>query len=277
VIVLPNKCETFGDYSLGDIRNVSFSAENPFPTVCQTLIESSDGKKIVVSFGPEEKIVIDNQIEFLLDEYCHRCLNLCLSSYTSTNTVNGPYPLHEITFEYQSRLKCLGKWALSTTLLKAIQIPSGVEVIEKSCFNRCQSLCEVTFESESKLRRIEEDAFRDTALKTIQIPSSTESIGHRCFWNCKSLWEIVFESGSKLKCIEGSAFAWTSLKMIEIPKSVQSIGGYCFQRCYHLHKVVFALESELQCFRKDAFPVSALGAIKIPSGAVVVERLFWDL
>jgi hypothetical protein len=233
-IVVPGKCEVFGDHSLGHIRKVSFCGESPLFTVCQTGIKSSDGKKLVTSFGSEEKIVIDNEIEFMFDHCFGQCPDLYLPSYHRRKAVNQPHPRHEITFECESRLKCLGKSALGTTLLKTIQIPSSVEVIEKSCFDQCQSLCEVTFESQSKLRRIEQYAFHATALETIQIPSSTESIGKGCFYFCESLWEIVFESGSELKFIGGCAFTATSLRNIEIPDCVQSIGEYCFNGCKFL-------------------------------------------
>jgi hypothetical protein len=63
------------------------------------------------------------------------------------------------TFESDSYLQSIEESAFSESGLQSIIIPSSVEILCKSCFERCRSLSSITFESDSHLQRIEEPAF----------------------------------------------------------------------------------------------------------------------
>jgi hypothetical protein len=161
-------------------------------------------------------------------------------------------------------LQRIEKHAFNGSGLRAIQIPSSVEIVGEHCFWECISLDEVTFESGCKLQRIEKQAFGESCVKAIRIPSNVEIIGENCFHNCQFLSEVTFESGCKLRRIEKEALKWSGVKKIEIPSSVEFIGNQCFSGCESLCEVTF--EGVVKEIGRNLFGQSSLRYAKIPHG-----------
>jgi predicted DsbA family dithiol-disulfide isomerase len=70
---------------------------------------------------------------------CEECFRDCRS-------------LTSVTFEVNSKLSRLERYAFCESGLMSIHIPSSVEVICEGCFSECTSLKSVTFEVDSKLQ-----------------------------------------------------------------------------------------------------------------------------
>jgi hypothetical protein len=84
-------------------------------------------------------------------------------------------------------------------------IEGSVEVLAKSCFSSCPSLCEMTCNT-PKLHRIEGLAFALSALEAIVIPQCVESLGRAVFCCCSFLPTVLFEPESKMVEIGEYAF-----------------------------------------------------------------------
>jgi hypothetical protein len=184
--------------------------------------------------------------------------------------------LTEITFEFDSRLRVIGKFTFYKTAVRSVRIPSTVEYIAEKCFSKCKSLIFLKFESDDVLKSIGKNAFSCTALKTVQIPSSVEYIGERCFCKCKSLIEVKFGPNSQLKRIEQRTFSYTGLKAIQIPSTIEYLGKKSYVGCESLAKVLFDSNSLLREIRQNSFP--KLAKIEIPAKCEILNGFsLWNM
>jgi len=119
-----------------------------------------------------------------------------------------------VSFNSGSQLKIIDINAFSYSSLTTINIPSNVEEIGNSAFNRCTSLTSVT------------------------IGSSVESIGSSAFRDCIGLTEISIPNS--VKSIESYAFAGSGLTSIIIPNTLDSISTFVFQGCSSLESVTIS-------------------------------------
>ena len=93
---------------------------------------------------------------------------------------------------------------MGCTLLKTVDIPNTVTVIE-------------------------EEAFRGSGLVSVSIPNSVSVIETKCFNNCPALQSVDLGSVTTLK---QEAFSYcNALNSIEIPSTLISIGKFAFQNC----------------------------------------------
>jgi hypothetical protein len=87
-------------------------------------------------------------------------------------------------------------------------ISDEIEVIGRSCFASCLSICSVTFGPSPKLSSIETRAFASCGnLGTITIPSSVAFLGENCFSECSALRTVSCSRDSRLNRIPVLAFA----------------------------------------------------------------------
>ena len=78
----------------------------------------------------------------------------------------GCTSLRTITFQPNSRLKTIGRWAFITCPITSIEIPASIEILE-STFVGCTSLKNVRFQTNSQLRTIGATTFQSCPLETI--------------------------------------------------------------------------------------------------------------
>ena len=135
------------------------------------------------------------------------------------------------------------------TSLKAIHIPSSVQIIEESSFAKCTNLQSVTFGENSQLSNIKgtsaSGAFAGcVSLSSITIPANVDTIGPLAFGGCTGLSSLNFESPSDLKYVGGGggyttggggalygAFCFCPITNLHIPSSVNYIGHSAFYGC----------------------------------------------
>jgi hypothetical protein len=153
--------------------------------------------------------------------------------------------LHTVSFESPSRVRELEPEAFQDcSVLKAICVPSSVEVIGHNCFEECSSV-EVTFETGSELRKLGRSAFRHCrGLSAICILSSVAVIPRRCFAGCRSLATVLFESDAILRKISHFAFVdCSSIAEIPIPASVKQFGESCFSGCSSIQSISIGINN----------------------------------
>jgi uncharacterized Fe-S cluster-containing radical SAM superfamily protein len=184
--------------------NETFVVENDF------LIDRSN-RSLIRTFSAAQDVTIPTTIEIL-----------------GLSCFSGCQSLSSISFELDSRLARIDRFAFSDSALKSIVIPCNVEILGQSCFSNCKSLSSLSFESNSRLTRIESNAFSESSLQTIVIPRSVTVLCSSCFYKCDSLSSVSFEANSGLLGIEGDSFAFSSIRSIIIPGKAQAIDGSAF-------------------------------------------------
>ena len=141
-----------------------------------------------------------------------------------------------------------------------LDIPDGVEAIDKNAFKDCKKITSIHLPD--SLKSIEESAFEGCIrLKSINFPSNLESIGFAAFYSCKKLdsisipesvkniGEFAFDYCESLKSVHISASApiqeigsgvfsgCESLESVNLPDSVKVIGDSAFARCKSLKSI----------------------------------------
>ena len=250
-----------------------------------------------------EKVVIENGIQFLLNE---EEKTATVFSYLDTNSiVSIPYSvsyestefivtsiaesafydnkkIESINFTENSDLKIINKKSFSCSSLKSILIPSHVTRICELSFSSCYGLEKVVFSKDSELKTIEKDAFCNSAVSTIKIPSSvveleegwcngTTNLKHIIIYHNKaehiSYYESNFIIGKTNK--ESSKFdilhfSRRDIETANIPSFIKRIDSYAFDKCIGLQKVEFDEDSELESIGDLAFSRTFIERISIP-------------
>lgn len=141
-------------------------------------------------------------------------------------------------------LKVIGYQAFENTHIKKIDVPYGVNKIDRDAFCECSYLKYVSLPN--TLTEIGDSAFQNCkSLLSVEIPASVVCIGSNAFENCTSLQNVVFNYG--LQIIKDGAFHnCTSLSQISIPDSVISLTSspytyqnYSFSGCYMLTDISY--------------------------------------
>jgi hypothetical protein len=86
----------------------------------------------------------------------------------------GCRELKTVTFEKDSRLKCIGHSAFACSGIRSIIIPWAVKFLGDKCFSECYDLVSLTFEENSLLKRVMgRDVFSNCFKLTIVIPENS--------------------------------------------------------------------------------------------------------
>lgn len=70
-------------------------------------------------------------------------------------------------FNGESKLKRIGRFALTGSQISHFEFPSSVEMIGDRSFGFCRSLSVISFKENSKLHEINADAFENSCLETV--------------------------------------------------------------------------------------------------------------
>jgi hypothetical protein len=92
--------------------------------------------------------------------------------------------LDTFIFANGSRLREIGEEAFYDSELRAISLPSSVEILGDRCFENCRNLRKVTFEEPSKLKKIVSRAFACSRIQSFRIPALTNEIAGSAFVDC---------------------------------------------------------------------------------------------
>lgn len=139
--------------------------------------------------------------------------------------------LKQISFENESNLQTIEKFAFNKSSIESITIPSQVSIIGKNAFYYCSRFQKIEFEINSNLQQIEQNAFSGSSIEKIKIPSQTTVIHEKAFYQCKKLRKIEIGYDSKLQTIGKHAFFLTQIGSITIPPLVTKIEKYAFSYC----------------------------------------------
>lgn len=107
--------------------------------------------------------------------------------------------------------------------IKAISIPSFIQIIAPYAFYKCTKLSKFSFSKNSSLIKIGKYAFSYTSIDKITIPSSVKEIDDYAFHYCKKLKTIDFKNDSQLRTIGKNIIAYSSIKFLSIPSSIEKL------------------------------------------------------
>ena len=143
---------------------------------------------IKYSINDEEKtaIVIDYQsyaTEIIIPRSIKHESKEYIVKSISSRAFSGS-DIRYVTFEPNSELQTIEKYAFSRSILASIQIPSHVTQICEGAFDRCEQLSRVEFEPNSELRTIEGYAFSNSNMcdMPIKIPRNI-TFDNKKFWD----------------------------------------------------------------------------------------------
>jgi hypothetical protein len=151
---------------------------------------------------------------------------------------------------------------------REIIVGKKVQVLGKSCFERCNHLHHIGFEIGSELERIAPAALLDCgSLISIEIPESVTTIGEGSFEGCVELESCLMPEDSSLVTIGARAFAkCTSLRSFYVPGLVGKVGNNCFAECVHLYRLMFQSSESLKSIVGDGSLDDALEEVGVSGG-----------
>ncbi len=188
-------------------------------------------------------------------------------SFLTEVKIEGEYSVWP--FGHYDNITSIGKRAFAyCTSLKSIGIPSGVDVIEDSTFEGCESLASIDLDVTSvgvsafdgcenlrtlilsdRLETIADGAFAATSIETLELPENLVSIGSCAFYDTCLESITIPES---VRTIGERAFHTTEMTFVEIPKTVREIGAYAFGFWYPGTTVDEAVEGFYIIARKNS-------------------------
>lgn len=192
----------------------------------------------------------------------------------------------KVTFQENSQLTRIGKWAFRGSHIESITIPASCQVIGSKCFEYVWSGFGLTilFDEGSQLMTIGKKAFYHAALATsIVIPKKVSQIGY-CAFSGMSMCPILemqhehfdFESLGfcRLLCnVEKTRILGvlhTVPEVIIIPASIEIIEKYSFYMEDKLEIVTFSGDSKLKSIGKKAFYRTGVTNVSLPNRNVEI-------
>ena len=161
----------------------------------------------------------------------------------ATNTLFGAANVKEsqnatVIDNLPSYIEAIGPYAISERRnLIRIDIPAGVEEIQKAAFWLCQSLQMIELPDE--LHTLGDRAFADCeSLETIHLPSHLINIGYGTFDRCLNLKNPYIRDTQIGRISEDCFGACFKIQMLELPESVYSIESIALRICYDLHTLI---------------------------------------
>ena len=220
-----------------------------------------------------EDVLINNELEnvgYLVYEEENKQKYLLGISYSNTdvNEVVLPSTLESGSYKIIHH-------AFSSSNVKNLIIPKGVEEIGDNAFDNSSNLISLEFDSPECLS-IGSYAFANCyRLANINIPSCVENIGSYAFANCTNAIYITFEASSDnskgLKEIGNSAFSnCSTVTNLVIPKTTQKIGERAFQSMNALESITLPFIGETRDSKDNFYFGYVFGGASTISGTINV-------
>ena len=311
-IEIPASVEFIGDMCFGRCEHIScvtFEAKSCLKEIGKMAFNSSSLQKIEIPAGVQ---CIQTRVFYWCKNYeasvadgntHYRSVNSLLLSYDACRLISPlkdivsvivpstvtviesrcfyTASVKEITFQYNSRLTRVEKYAFAYSKLEAVEFPASLEVLCKYCFRQCYNLKSVTFAHGSRLKRLETGIFCGDSmnLRHIEIPESVTEIQGGIFSSCE-ITNLEIQGNSNYEVRESVLMNKKGTEMISlihslsevcIPASVEMISADCFRSFHHLSKITFERGSRLKQIMTLAISETSITEICIPAG---VERIF---
>eukprot|EP00980_Cylindrotheca_fusiformis_P006869 scaffold1436_cov112-Cylindrotheca_fusiformis.AAC.5 len=153
--------------------------------------------------------------------------------------------------------------------LKSVELPEGLQEIQRHLFEGCESL--TTVKIPSSVIKIGESAFSGCRrLTSFDLPHGILHIGDGSFENCDSIYTLhipLTVSSIGKRSFMDCLWLWC----VELPATLEIIDAYAFYRCHGLESI--DLPSTLKEIGSHAFAdCSSLSHIRIPPSVDVVEH-----
>lgn len=149
-----------------------------------------------------------------------------------------------------------------------IIIPEGVHTIDMLAFSRDKKAVIKSIQLPESLEMIENWAFDHCdKLKRIAIPSKVKEIGQGAFNWCRVLEEVVIQGSPK---IGDGAFSWSPWEDAEFKKAGAKIDGDVLLRV-HPDLTEFLIPSNIKVIGRDAFKNSNIKEIDVPKGVTKLD------
>jgi hypothetical protein len=161
-------------------------------------------------------------------------------------------------------------YAFASAGLTSYEVPAGVVRISSGAFAMTRELKSVVLPS--GLTMLEQSCFSQSALESVYLPASIQSIDTYAFSECRNLKELLGDSKfispdrkflSDPYAMYGNMlflFAGKEDTSYEIPEEVQAIENYAFVGCDHLKSLTFshdllfvAGDAFAECYSLEAF------------------------
>jgi hypothetical protein len=205
-------------------------------------------QRLVRYFGPDNDIIIPNDI-LILGKYC---LATC-SNVTSISFADG------------SKLNTIEHCAIFDTELSSFEIPASVERIDGSAFGGCTTRM-MRLEEGNLHFRIEGDFLLDLAGRkliryiggssVVCLEDGIEVLGHGCFHGHPHVVRCDFSGESRLRSVKAGAFWNCPIGDINLPESICDVERKAFPSTCHisianLSRAKQGLFNEWECKRKS--------------------------
>jgi hypothetical protein len=225
-IIVPEPVEILCKYCFAECQSLSsitFESDSNLQ-----LIED-----LAFSTGELQSIILQHSVEFIDGSaFCVLSLySIAISAGESRFRVCDPV---REDISSRSVVRCFGN-------CKSVVIASSIEILCKSCFERCELLSSIIFESDSHLQHIEESSFCMSGLQSIIIPASVEILCKYCFAECESLSSITFESNSHLQHIEESSFCMSDCNRLLFQHPLKYYANIVLLNANHFHQLYLNL------------------------------------
>ena len=222
---------------------------------------------------------IPRTVEYHNDEYLITEIHQSAFKNTNANT---------ITFDENSEIRTIEKYAFYHTNISTINIPEHVKYIGKYAFAKCDELKAVSFHFGSELEVIESNAFNGILISQLSLPATILQLKEGWCSDILSFHEVkiyqplgaseyvanisffddnflIGKSNVKNDFFDVLILARRDIKSAKIPEFVRVIGPYAFENCTCLETIEFSDNSNLEIIEHNAFSKSSIQAISIPN------------
>lgn len=229
-ITIPSSVTTIGEGAFSSCRNVMsivVAPENPIydsRNNCNAIIETASN---ILIHGCKTTTIPDN------------CAAIGYKAFV--NCMEFPDVL-----TIPNSVKTIGEHAFAgCTLMKEVNIGTGLESMGYAPFASCTNLAKITVETENGNfdSRNNCNAIMETATNTLiqgckntVIPDDCEIIGDGAYWGCGEIASVTIPGS--VKVIGKEAFFGSSIKRVSTGAGVHTIKDEAFHFCMHLEEVV---------------------------------------
>ena len=209
-------------------------------------VQLGTGSALVAPVPYMEKVLIGANVTALS--------NSCFSGATNLRLISMP-----------TTVATIGTYCFNNSGIIYVTLPSGITVLQTSCFDLAYGLCNVSIPKSANdwsKNSIFDECYR---LRRVSIPSAVTSFGTYTFYHNDSMNHLILPSGAT--AIPARFTAHSGVFYLTIPSGVTSIGDYAFYSMDNV-KIIYVLPTTPPTLGGthvfDSLPSSA--RIHVPNG-----------